>query len=403
MTSSSYGDTAMTVGGERLTLTTAARRAAVLFLAPSALLGSAPAAHAKSRPVPVPVLRWSSPRQVDRGKTTIALARDERRSDLPAIQSLSASGGPTHGGIPITGISCPTASLCVVVDLNGNALTTATPRRPGSWKRFLIDGRAPLDAVSCSSPTFCAAVDTNGGVVTSTDPTAGPAAWTIVQIRPGFPFAGSTVSVPLTAVSCPSSHLCVTGDDFPREIITTADPGGGPAAWSDGIGIGHAYSADGLVSVSCPSTRFCATVGDDGVHASTDPTGPASTKLVINDSLEAISCGSRTLCVAVVGGRENGGPGGVWRSTNPAAGRPRWAPALRDPNQQFAVACRGRRLCVATDSAGTVMMSAHPAAAHPAWQTRRVDATNVMSAISCPMVRLCVAADTYGNVLTGRR
>jgi hypothetical protein len=291
----------------------------------------------------------------------------------------------------------------VVVDLNGNALTTGTPNRPGSWKRLLIDDRAPLDAVSCPSPAFCAAVDTNGDVLTSTDPTAGPAAWTVVQIRPGFPFAGSTVSVPLTAISCPSSSLCVTGDDFPREIITTTDPRGAAGAWSDEIGIGHSYSADGLVSVSCSSTRFCATVGDNAVYASRDPAGPSSTKLVITDSLEAISCGSRRLCLAVVGGRQNGGPGGVWRSTNPAARRPRWTLAQPDPNQQFAVACRGRGLCVATDSAGMVTMSAHPGAAHPAWQTRRVDRTNVMSAISCPTVRLCVAADTYGNVLVGRR
>jgi hypothetical protein len=387
----------MTVGAERLTLI----RAAMLFLAAGGLLGGASPAHAERRIAPV--LRWSAPRQVDRGRTTIGLARGERRSRRSASRSLAASGGVTHGGIPITGISCPTTSLCVIVDLNGNALTTATPSRPRSWKRFLIDGRAPLDAVSCSSPTFCAAVDTNGDVVTSTDPTAGPAAWTVVQIRPGFAFAGSAQPVPLTAISCPSSRLCVTGDDFPREIVTTTDPRGASAAWSDGIGIGHTYSADGLVSVSCPSTRFCATVGDDGVYASTDPVGPASTKLVIDDSLEAISCGSRTLCLAVAGGRQNGGPGGVWRSTDPAARRPRWTLALPDPNQQFAVACRGRGLCVATDSAGIVTMSAHPAAAHPAWQTRRVDATNVMSAISCPTVRLCVAADTYGDVLTGRR
>jgi hypothetical protein len=390
----------VTVGVERLTLATAARWAAVLFLAASALLGSA-SADAKSKLVPV--LRWTAPRQVDRGKTTIGLARADGRSHLPAIRSLSASGGLTHGGIPITGISCPTVSLCVVVDLNGNALTTATPSRPGSWKRFLIDGRASLDAVSCSSPTFCAAVDTNGDVVTSTDPTAGPAAWTIVQIRPGITFSGYTASVPLTAISCPSRHLCVTGDDFPREIITTTDPTGGAAAWSDGIGIGHRYSADGLVSVSCTSAHFCATVSDIGVFASTDPAGPASIRLGINDSLEAISCGSRTLCLAVVGGRANGGPGGVWRSTNPAAQRPQWNLIHPDPNQQFAVACRGRGLCVATDSAGMVTMSAHPAAAQPAWQTRRVDRTNVMSGISCPTVRLCVAVDTYGNVLTGRR
>ena len=387
----------MTAGAERPTLI----RATVLLLTVAALLVAVTAADARRRPVPL--LRWTAPRQVDRGTTTIGLAREERSSRLRAMRSLSASGGPTHGGIPITGISCPTASLCVVVDLNGNALTTATPNRPRSWRRFLIDGRAPLDAVSCSSPTFCAAVDTDGDVVTSTDPTAGPAAWAVTQIRPEFAFDGSPVSGPLTAISCPSSRLCVTGDDFPGEIITTTDPDGGPAAWSDRTGIGRSFSADGLISVSCSSTHFCASLGDQGVYASTDPAGSASTKLAIDDSLEAISCGSRRLCLAVAGGRENAGPGGVWRSTDPAARHPRWSLVLSDSNQQFAVACHGRGLCVATDSAGMVMMSEHPGAVRPVWQTRRVDATNVMSGISCPTVRLCVAADTYGNVLTGRR
>jgi hypothetical protein len=204
-------------------------------------------------------------------------------------------------------------------------------------------------------------------------------------------------------VSCPSAHLCVSGDDFPHEIMTATHPRGGPGAWSDRIGIGHRYSADGLVSVSCPSTRFCAALGDAAIYASTAPTGPASTKLDTSASLEAISCGARSLCVAVAGNGDPVGPGGVWRSTDPAARSPRWALTHPDANQQFAVACRGRGLCVATDSAGEVAMSAHPAAAHPAWQTAHVDRSNVMSGISCPTLKLCVAADTSGNVLVGGR
>ncbi len=67
------------------------------------------------------------------------------------------------------------------------------------------------------------------------------------------------------------------------------------------------------------------------------------------------------------------------------------------------MACHGRGLCVATDSAGRVAMSARPASAHPAWQTAHVDRSNVLSGIACPTIRLCVAADTSGNVLVGRR
>jgi hypothetical protein len=368
--------------------------AAVVLATATASLSVTPAQASAMRPV----LRWTAPRQVDRGKTTIGLPQDV----VAAVSSQRSRGGPTHGGIPITGISCPTASLCVAVDLNGNALVTRTPRRPATWRRFEIDSVAPLDAVSCPSRGFCASVDTMGRVVTSADPTGGSAAWTAVQIRQDLDIGGTALGVPLTAVSCASAHLCVSGNDFPREIMTATHPRGGPGAWSDQIGIGHRYSADGLVSVSCASTRFCAALGDAAIYASTAPTGPASTKLEISTSLEAISCGSRRLCVAVAGNGDAVGSGGVWRSTNPATRHPRWALSHPDPDQQFAVACRGRALCVATDSAGRVAMSAHPAASHPSWQTAHVDRSNVMSGISCPTIKLCVAADTSGNVLVGR-
>lgn len=370
--------------------------AAVALAAATASLSATPAQASDTRS---PVLRWTAPRQVDRGKTTIGLPQDV----VPAIRNQRTRGGPTHGGIPITGISCPTASLCVAVDLNGNALVTRTPRRPASWRRFEIDAVAPLDAVSCPSPGFCVAVDTMGRVITSTSPTGGSPAWTAVKIRDDLEIGGTAIPVPLTAVSCASEHLCVSGDDFPHEIMTATHPRGGPGAWSDQIGIGHRYSADGLVSVSCPSTRFCAALGDAAVYASTAPTGPASTKLEMSTSLEAISCGSRSVCVAVAGNGDAVGSGGIWRSTDPATRRPRWALTHPDPNQQFAVACRGRGLCVATDSAGEVAMSDRPAGAHPSWQTAHVDRSNVMSGISCPTIKLCVAADTSGNVLVGRR
>jgi hypothetical protein len=373
-----------------------------MFVAAAALVATVAAwtgvSTAQGRGTSPPLLRWTAPRQIDRGKTTIGLPGDV----APAIRIRGAGGGPTHGGIPFTGISCPTASLCVAVDLNGNAFTTITPQRSSSWKRSLIDAFAPLDAVSCPTPSFCVAVDTMGSVVTSTDPVGGSPAWTAVKIRDDLNFDGSPVSVPLTAVSCASPGLCVSGDDYPREIMTATDPRGGPGAWSDTIGIGHRYSGDGLVSVSCPSIRFCAGLGDAGIYATTAPTGTASTMLDVSTLLEAIACGSRSLCVAVAG-TGAGGSGGLWRSTDPGAHRPRWAPTLADANPQFAVACHGRGLCVTTDSAGEVAMSVHPAGAQPGWQTAHVDRSNVMSGISCPTVGLCVAVDTSGNVLVGRR
>jgi hypothetical protein len=350
------------------------------------------------------VLRWTAPQQVDRGRTKVGLTRLGPRSRVPAARSLRPASALLHGGIPITGVSCPTALLCVVVDLNGNALTTRTPRRPRSWRRFPIDSAAPLNGVSCPSTRFCAAIDTMGGVVTSNDPTGGPSAWTRVIVRRAIRFDASLLPVPLSSVSCASAHLCVSGGDDPGEIMTSTDPTGGVSAWRDRIGLGARHRGAGLVSVSCPSTRFCASVGDEAVYATTAPTRRGSTTTAVAASLESIACGSRALCVAVVGGQqEGGGRGGVWRSTDPAGGRPEWSPTRADDDEQFAVACHGRRLCVATDSAGRVTMSGQPAAADPRWQTRRVDRTDVLSGISCPTDRLCVVGDTYGYVVVGRR
>lgn len=373
--------------------------ALTIALAGIGLAATVPAAWGHSRPI----LRWTAPRQIDRGRTTIPLARLREPSQLPAMPAMSAGGGPTHGGIPFTGISCPTASLCVASDLNGNVLTSTTPTRPGTWKRTLVDAFEPLDAVSCPSVHFCIAVDSSGGAVRSSDPTGGPAAWTGVKIRDDLAFDGSPVPVALISVSCGSAQLCVSGDDYPKEIMTATDPTGGPAAWNDAIGIGHLHSADGLVGISCPTSQFCAGVGDDGVYASTDPTGPLSTDVAVTQYLEAIACGSSRLCVAVVGARDDGGPGGVWRSTDPGAPHPVWHLTAADAYQQFAVACHRQALCVATDGDGEVQVSAHPAASQPGWQVARVDGTNVISGVSCPTARLCVAGDTYGYVVVGRR
>jgi hypothetical protein len=186
--------------------------------------------------------------------------------------------------------------------------------------------------------------------------------------------------------------------------MTSTVPSGGASAWRDRIGLGARHRDAGLISVSCPSARFCASVGDEDVYATTTPTRPASTTTAVAASLESIACGSRALCVAVVGGQQGGGGhGGVWRSIDPAAAHPEWKLTRADDDEQFAVACHGRGLCVATDSAGRVTMSAQPAAADPRWQTRRVDRTDVLSGISCPTDTLCVAGDTYGYVVVGRR
>ncbi len=71
------------------------------------------------------------------------------------------------------GVSCPSSSLCVAVDRDGNVATSTDPGAAAatSWAVKDVDVNNELTSVSCPSSSFCAAVDYGGDVLTSTDPT----------------------------------------------------------------------------------------------------------------------------------------------------------------------------------------------------------------------------------------
>src|SRR5438552_3368746 len=79
-------------------------------------------------------LAWSSPQLVDRK--------------------------PSHGpAVAIDAISCPSASLCVAVDRDGDVVTAHSMRgRFGRWRTVLADPARVLEAISCPSTALCVAV-----------------------------------------------------------------------------------------------------------------------------------------------------------------------------------------------------------------------------------------------------
>jgi hypothetical protein len=104
---------------------------------------------------------------------------------------VSGAGGSTwseaNGGasVPITDISCPTASRCAAVDNNGDVLLSSDPGsgRPWSVTNLIPFTPATFNAlpqnalfgVSCSSTDLCVLVGARGLVFTSVDPfSAGP-------------------------------------------------------------------------------------------------------------------------------------------------------------------------------------------------------------------------------------
>jgi hypothetical protein len=221
--------------------------------------------------------------------------------------------------IHLTGVSCPSATLCVAVagantgGTAGKVLTTTAPAS-GQWQVTQLDPSLLFTGVSCSSPTLCVAVAHGGKIVASSDPTGGASAWRAVGAPGG---AGD-----LEGVGCVES-LCAAGNAT-GNILTSTDPLGG-ATWS-GAKAGIAALVTG---VTCPTTSACLGVDNNGsVFTSTAPTGGSATwsaeNLVpfeaapgeaqfVRNALFAADCASTELCALV------GADSRIFTSTTPFA------------------------------------------------------------------------------------
>ncbi len=241
---------------------------------------------------------------------------------------VSTDGGTTWPGgtagldAMLSGVSCPSPSTCVavgsVVDKTtdsslGAVLTSADGG--ASWTSRRLGVTKPLAAVSCANTNVCTAVGDNGTILTSND---GGATWATRQ--PG----SKTYS--LYGVSCPSPVFCVAvgGTAFDAVVLQTKNAGvtwtsytsgfddvlsgtnsptGGVKAMTLDCVTGSICSGEVLRGVSCPTTRFCAAVGDQGTLLTTADGGITWTSQVAaggssTKQLTSISCPRVTDCLA---------------------------------------------------------------------------------------------------------
>ncbi len=322
---------------------------------------------------------------------------DLPRSTAPTVAGSWRISPPSSDiGAPLSGVSCPSLRLCVAVDTSGNVISTRTPEALGSWRSSFVDPMGALEGISCPSRSFCVATDTFGDVLISTDPTGGARSWRRHQIENGEA-GGNGPPTGLMGVSCVSRHFCLTGDQNPGDELTATNPWGGAHAWHEGPGTG-------VIAVSCPSVRLCEVIDANGGILAITPADSTHSRsyTTVAFGLDAISCSSSALCVAVAGGEmdENDADpgGGIWSATNPASAHPRWRLALPDANEELAVACHASALCLAVDVNGRASASLDPAAAHPGWSTKIIDRTAVFTGVACPTRRVCIVVDGSGRM-----
>lgn len=205
----------------------------------------------------------------------------------------------------VQSVSCASPSMCAVT-VGGTIYTSINPTgNAAAWRTSFVDSASeecgqPLGAehcpallsdISCPSRLLCVAFDTAGNEIWSTN-SGGHTAWTASQV------IDESTAPTSWSVSCPSRRSCVAVDSYDGHLVASTDPTGGPAAWT------VRRSSDGLVWVTCATTTLCFAADPLGdISESSHPTGSASTWTPINiendHRVTAIACPSARLCVAV--------------------------------------------------------------------------------------------------------
>jgi hypothetical protein len=301
----------------------------------------------------------------------------------------------------LSGISCPSTSLCVGVGAGyeSDIVTTTNPTGgPGAWNLGHLGEYDDLRSVACPSISLCVATGflnnwSEYGVAVSTNPAGGAGTWTTVR-RGMFGQFG--------IASCPSASLCIS---------TTES---GLLASTDQMKTWFLTGAEFISAISCPTELFCVAVahaGNTWIATSADPTGDAhawkATQLEFGGvGLDTISCPTEMFCVAVGG---VGGEGVSVTSTDPLGGTHAWVlhgglgPLSR-------VTCVSPTFCAADGEEGdAVATSTDPTGNAEAWSypsgftLEEPDLANYgyFGDISCPSESLCVIVDRYGNIIWG--
>jgi hypothetical protein len=222
-------------------------------------------------------------------------------------------------------------------------------------------------------------------------------------------------------IDCPSTGLCVAGDDH-GNLMTTSNPSDPAASWSSAQVLGTS-----LNSVSCASSNLCVAVSDNGCPSnvvcsevvedaklvtSTNPTGGAAawtaTTIPGVSFMGAVDC-TVGLCAALdIEGR-------IITSTNPTGGSAAWSIAdVQGSTNLFlsAIDCPTSSFCVAVGSQShnlgggffvqenVVMTSTEPTGGVGAWQKSFIGFRSFIRAISCPTTTFCVGVDKLGETWT---
>jgi len=298
--------------------------------------------------------------------TTFCLASDIF-GNTEVYNSVAGTWGDAHTmcdscDLDITGVSCPSDSLCMAVD--GNAGRYSILSLADEWTDPVAGDITTLpQGVSCPTATFCALTDTAGRARLSNG-----SAWG----------SGTPVFTTLGPVSCPTATFCL------------AAAGVDVAAYHDGMwsGLANLEPSNGSTTIndiSCSSPSFCAVVDSKGRVAFYNGTQWSALGTIDFDALTTVSCSGPKLCVAAdTSGRLLNFNGLTWSS-------PTYADTY---NRVTDVSCVGANFCAAVDDAGNALY----------FNGSSWSALSIISggggalSLSCVSARFCYATTTASTV-----
>jgi hypothetical protein len=189
----------------------------------------------------------------------VTSARPTDGSDAWDVTKLDTSTPPSVD-FSQGGLACPTVTLCVAggtlfasggVNGDGIETTTAPLNGAGAWSITDpgVHGATQVKSVSCPSASLCVMLDDEGNVLTATNPGGGASAWT----------EAAAVGLNAYGLSCPTATLCVGVNG--GAALTSTNPTGGAGAWSVTQNIDEQGN---LESVSCPSVSLCVAADAEG-------------------------------------------------------------------------------------------------------------------------------------------
>lgn len=284
-------------------------------------------------------------------------------------------------GIAASLLRC-TAFTFVVGALGSFATAAAFAATPLDFSAAHPEGvSAAVSALSCPSTTLCVASDDAGQVLFSTDPASPSSVWTHFTVSAG---------AELSAASCATTTFCVLGDSNSGNVYVSHSPTvTANASWTS-----VSVSGYGVNALACPSTTVCVAATGDGVSVSNDggTTWTAVSGATFTPGFQSVSCPSTSLCVLV--GHHIAAT--LTAISSGAAASVKTDATADGSGNLTGVSCPSVASCVAVDSQSRALVTTNLAT--PAWGgATATAASGAFEGIDCPLVSLCVAVDDLGD------